>query len=389
MTDYAPVSYWYPDLGEVDSRWQSVLDTRPPFALVNPNSGPGRNVDGNYLDLSGRLSQKGIKSIGYVSTRWGARPVSEIMDEIATYRSWYGIDGVFFDEAPNFWSTNQAGHIAKYSELRDRLRSLYGADFFIIHNPGTVPIEALIPLADVHMSFESSASNYLTNADFFPAWLKKHAPKMWHVVFGVTTENVDAVMQKAGGWASHIYLTDRVHDPNNVDGNNAPSTPDNNPYLVPPASWLLARQTQEVPPMSQRLIPGPVLGQLGGKTTAYQITSVDVAGFKSRGLIREFDVPAGKTLMIIAFGRHEGNPWQSPSLSLAGVNEEAGQRPGFPNFDTGAVKAGVPWRYGTAVEGPQKFRLTVGNTSPYDDEANRARFVGTVMWALVDAIKKV
>lgn len=369
MTDYAPVSYWYPDLGAADSRWQSVLDTRPPFALINPSSGPGVSVDAAYVDLCARLDSAGIRTVGYVSTLWGDRAEATILSEVGTYRDRYGIRGVFFDECPNFWSQNQQGHIDKYTRLRDQLRTLYGDDFLIIHNPGTVPIEAMIPLADLHMSFESSATNYLTNADYFPSWLQAHAAKMWHVVYGVTEDNAQAVMDKAGQWASHIYLTDRGHDPTQVDENNAPSTPENNPYLAPPAPWLLTLQ-QGQDGDTMRLIPGPILGYLGAKVDVAR-RHVDAAASVNRAPLDHFEVPEGKTLLLIAAGTHSGNPWQTPSLQAGGVSSS-------PNFDPTNVVAGVEWTHGSVHTGPATVTLTVGNTSPWEDEANLSRFTGTV-----------
>lgn len=369
MTYYAPVSYWYPDLGVVDSRWQSVLDTQPPFALVNPNSGPGTSTDPTYVDLCALLGASGIRTVGYVSTLWGERSEATILSEIDAYHDWYGVEGVFFDECPNFWSPNQQGHIDKYTSLRDEIRSTYGSDFFIVHNPGTVPIEAMIPLADLHMSFESYATNYLTNPDYFPSWLQDHAAKMWHVVYGVTEDNAQAVMDKVGQWASHVYLTDRGHDPEQVDDNNAPSTPENNPYLTPPAPWLLTLQ-QGQNGDTMRLIPGPILGYLGAKVDVVR-HQVDAAASVNRATLDHFEVPEGKTLLLTAVGTHSGNPWQTPSLQAGGVSS-------FPNFDVSNVAAGVEWTHGSVHTGPATVTLTVGNTSPWEDEANLSRFTGTV-----------
>lgn len=381
---FAPVSYWYPTSKE----WDTVLNAteKPPFALINPASGPGTGLDENYKGLSMELRNRKIRPVGYVSTLWGKRSSTDILAEIAAYVSWYGAQGVFFDECPNFWAADQAKHVAKYKALRDEIRTKYGSDFLIIHNPGTVPIRDMVPLADLHMSFESSATNYLTNGYYFPAWLSEvDGSKFWHVVYGVTDRALaNRVVERAQELGvGTVMFTDRKHDPSDVDGNNAPNSDANNPYLTAPSPWLMA--LQEGNTVAERLILGPVLGYLGKRSPIHQM-SVEATGYQKRAAIRMFDVPAGQRLIIIAYGDHGGNPWQKPSFQLT---EEGSNviRQGFPNFDTGSVAAGVDWRWGTSVDsGPngRRFTLSLGNESPYNDNANRVTFKGMVMWAILE-----
>ena len=37
--------------------------------------------------------------LGYVPTGYGARPLADVLADVRRYLAWYGVDGIFFDEA--------------------------------------------------------------------------------------------------------------------------------------------------------------------------------------------------------------------------------------------------------------------------------------------------
>jgi Spherulation-specific family 4 len=70
----------------------------PVVAIVDPDNGPGTAEDENFAVGIDALHQAGIAVLGYVDTSYGRVPLSEIENETSSYRSWYHVDGIFFDD---------------------------------------------------------------------------------------------------------------------------------------------------------------------------------------------------------------------------------------------------------------------------------------------------
>lgn len=75
------------------------FETVPMWIIINPASGPGKQVDANYTKAIDRLCGAGCVVLGYVTTSYGKRPSTEVNQEIDRWRQMYPrIHGVFFDE---------------------------------------------------------------------------------------------------------------------------------------------------------------------------------------------------------------------------------------------------------------------------------------------------
>jgi hypothetical protein len=90
--------------------------------------------------------------LGYVDTDYG-RPHAEVVAEIAAYREWYAIDGVFFDQTPD-----GSAALPHYVRLIVAARPLGAA--FVALNPGLPPHPAYLDLADLVVTFEGPWSAY-------------------------------------------------------------------------------------------------------------------------------------------------------------------------------------------------------------------------------------
>ncbi|KZW00150.1 hypothetical protein EXIGLDRAFT_559873, partial [Exidia glandulosa HHB12029] len=85
--------------------------------VINPNSGPGDGAfpDSNYISAVATVNAlSNVKTIGYVRTTWGRRPISEYQAEVSVYAGWatysasnIGLHGIFISEANNTDSTLQ------------------------------------------------------------------------------------------------------------------------------------------------------------------------------------------------------------------------------------------------------------------------------------------
>src|SRR5580704_14505275 len=69
------------------------------IAVMNPNSGPGSAPDPNYVSAVHAAQAAGISVVGYVYTDWGARRLSAVEADVNAYYRWYGVNGIFFDQA--------------------------------------------------------------------------------------------------------------------------------------------------------------------------------------------------------------------------------------------------------------------------------------------------
>lgn len=75
------------------------------IAIINPNSGP--HFSSIRYDATPKclphLQKAGVKSIGYVATGYGKRPLADIQRDIKRYQQAYRpLQGLFFDEGINW-----------------------------------------------------------------------------------------------------------------------------------------------------------------------------------------------------------------------------------------------------------------------------------------------
>ena len=140
--------------------------------------------------------------IGYVHTRYSARPFDEVEREINAYKNWYSVDGMFVDEV----STDLA-HIAYYRQVASYVRARPGG--FVVLNSGTFPHEEYAQLADVLCVFDGSHSDHVIRQ--LPEWVFGYpAAKFWHIVYDAAT--TEAMKQSVAASkhrnAGYVYVTD-------------------------------------------------------------------------------------------------------------------------------------------------------------------------------------
>lgn len=165
-------AYFYPVGNSYWADMTTAAATIPLDAILNPNSGPGTMVDPNYLAAVTGLRGAGGKVLGYVHTSYGARSLAAVAADIATYRSFYPIDGFFIDEM----STSTApGILSYYGSIYSYIKGL-NPGYRVIGNPGTNTDPAYLtqPAADSLVIFEDTSANYAT---FSPsAWVNGYSP---------------------------------------------------------------------------------------------------------------------------------------------------------------------------------------------------------------------
>ena len=235
---FSPVTYYWADYYKNEnSQWGKVLDVdHLGFTIINNANGAGSEKSTDFEKQVTIARNKGVKILGYVHTGYGQRDKTEILSDVKKHIEWYNVDGIFLDETISGWTAEQVALIPHYQELHDEIKKL-NSHLFVVANPGTNTIEAVLPTADIFMTYESNANQYITAKDYKdrdiiitqPYYRNSPKTRFWHVVYGVTPENYLKVMERAQKeHVGHIYFTDKMKEDNKKpDYSKAPS-----PYLL-------------------------------------------------------------------------------------------------------------------------------------------------------------
>jgi hypothetical protein len=184
--------------------WDALLAETPrgvATVIVNPASGPGAAPDPGYRQVVDAARAGDIDVVGYVHTRFGSRPAAEVEADAGRYREWYGVDGVFLDEA-----SSDAAQLPYYRELRARLDE--AGDATVILNPGRVPDEGYMAAADVVVTFEGTSAAYAGAT--FPGWLAGYgAERFAHLVYAAGGAPPGSVERLAASrHTANVHVTD-------------------------------------------------------------------------------------------------------------------------------------------------------------------------------------
>lgn len=190
----APVSYFFPG-----TKWDTMLAKKPALALINPGSGPGTSQSGSYVAQVGRCKTAGVPVYGYVYTDYGNRPAADVKRDIDLHYLWYGVNGIFLDEASNV--------IAPLPYYTDLYYYIKGKNGTVVLNPGTKTLEQYASVADHLMVSETDLVTY--RGQTRPAWEANYpASKFWHCVHTCPVGDMPGVVALAKQRnAGLIYVT--------------------------------------------------------------------------------------------------------------------------------------------------------------------------------------
>ena len=134
---------------------------------------------------------------------WAA---ADVRRDIDRYFDWYGVDGIFLDEA-----STDCLKKAYYADLNSFVKKKRPSARTAI-NPGMATNECYVTAADLIVTFEGTYSTYVSS--FRAAgWETKYAPsKFWHLVHATPTSTemrsaVSLSKQRNAGW---VYVTPDV-----------------------------------------------------------------------------------------------------------------------------------------------------------------------------------
>ena len=320
------VSYYWPDYYNRDqpgkvSQWEKTLlfgDTLG-IVILNKSSGNwGTEVDNDFLTQGKLAEAAGCKYVAfYFQTRYGAnsefatpayferirknlnvsaeavREDTEeaILAQVRNVVQWYKVRGgllkfaIFLDEVVNGWDEEQKAIMPYYKRLYGKIKEIAGADTLVIINPGSNTRPEMMDACDIALTYESNAQKYIDAkvTDIHPRHYDGMQPwRFWHVVHGITKDNVDAVFAKADkAGIGHVYATDRTF----AVGNGSEDEPDQNPYDKAPSEWVADRAKawiNNVLPFEQRVSQLETIQVVNNR--AYSLPDgTDIAGFFLQG----------------------------------------------------------------------------------------------------------
>lgn len=249
---WAPVTYWWADQAQPESKWNAVwkhIDSVP-FVVLNPKSGVGDQEEADFKALADKVRASGKPNLGYVKTvvtfetedaARVLREKDEVLAEIKKYRDWYNVEGVFVDEMVNGWSAQQEPQMQFYIDLYQELKRLYGAEFLVVANPGVNTKPELLGAADILLSFENSAEKYLDDSEEATPIAPDHykaeaAGRFWHAIHNVEdAKQLRKILLKAS--ESNVAAIFPTTD--TFTGVQGAEAEDNNPWDNLPASWAI------------------------------------------------------------------------------------------------------------------------------------------------------
>src|SRR2546428_203828 len=184
--------------------WDGVVQDKlahpsvPIVAIINPSNGPGTSKDTNYVSGIQKLQSAGIIVLGYVPTGYGNRSTSLVEDDINSYKNWYNVNGIKFDQM----STN-ATLENYYSNLTNYTKSL--GMTLTVGNPGRDTIPGYIGTVDFLSIYEGSG---LPSIAFLGGWHTGYPKSNFAIVaFGVSSLN-SSYIAKVSNYVGHLYITD-------------------------------------------------------------------------------------------------------------------------------------------------------------------------------------
>jgi len=173
------------------------------LVIINPDSGAGAGRDARYRARVEAAHALGHVVYGYVDTAYGERPLAAAAAEIVRHHSWFGVDGVFFDQVPG-----TADGLAHYAQLTAIARA---RGLLVAFNMGQANVDPrFAELADVIAVFEGPAPAHAETR--FPDWMYEDSrrARLWHLVFDAPDEHAlrTALERAAAGPCEVVFITD-------------------------------------------------------------------------------------------------------------------------------------------------------------------------------------
>jgi len=192
--------YTYP----TDSSWSTLISikqsypTVPIIAIINPSSGVGGSQDPNFVTGIEQLQAAGITVLGYVYTSYAGRDLQSIETEMSEYQSWYGVNGIFFDEMSGAADTQ-----SYYSTLANYSESL--GLTMTMGNPGAGVSTNLVGVFTNLCIYENAGLPSLSQLSAYPSYGKQYFS---FIAYGVEGFPGQSTVLSTATYVSYLYISD-------------------------------------------------------------------------------------------------------------------------------------------------------------------------------------
>ncbi len=170
----------------------------PIVVIINPDNGPGGSKDTNYVAGVNNLRSAGVIVLGYVYTSYAARASASVIADINTYKSWYNVSGIFFDEM-----SNVQGNAGYYSALSNYAKSI-GFEF-TVGNPGETVPASYLGSVDCIVAYENEGLPNISSLVSMDSSFSKNG--IAAISYGVNVLST-SYTNSASNYIGYIYVTD-------------------------------------------------------------------------------------------------------------------------------------------------------------------------------------
>ena len=267
------LSYVYPlaEAGgsEFSDYWKAIHaagSSKIPYTLIMADGGPDAKLDPGYVRLLKKNAELGFKTVAYIRTIHQTRPIAEVKAAMAKFIELYGADkihGFYFDEV----SSRNNGATAYMAELYNYTKNTYG-NKLVVANPGTHITDAIAPYADIFMTNEGTADEYINNYKTADSAFEKdpaNSHRIFHTVYAAKASDyqkiIDLSRQRNAGW---VFITTDSTIP---DGRPYNDLAANFPALVDNVNNLNRRPFDPNRSTTQPLLTGAIIASADVKTT--------------------------------------------------------------------------------------------------------------------------
>lgn len=267
------LSYVYPlaEAGgsEFSDYWKAVHtagSSKIPYTLIMADGSPDAKLDPGYVRLLKKNAELGFKTVAYIRTIHQTRPIAEVKAAMAKFIELYGTDkihGFYFDEI----SSRNNGATAYMAELYNYTKSTYG-NKLVVANPGTHITDAIAPYADIFMTNEGTADEYINNYKTAYSAFEKdpaNSHRIFHTIYTAKASDYQKIInlsrQRNAGW---VFITTDSTIP---DGRPYNDLAANFPDLVDNVNNLNRRPFDPNRSTTQPLLTGAIIASADVKTT--------------------------------------------------------------------------------------------------------------------------
>ncbi|MFI7097938.1 spherulation-specific family 4 protein [Streptomyces sp. NPDC050161] len=173
------------------------------WAVLNVSNGPGARPDPHCLPVAARLRETGVRLLGHLDMRDGARPLGELLADAHRYLEWYKTDGFWLDRCPT-----DRTMLPESRRVTTALRTLVDHSY-VVFGHGAQPFPGYAESADQLVTFAGPWAEYRWSQA--AEWTADHPPERFcHLVHGVPRSHLDEALRIAR-WqgAGTVYFTDR------------------------------------------------------------------------------------------------------------------------------------------------------------------------------------